>query len=53
MALFLPGQFPEALRVYLEMVKSRGGDVNDMMLAMLDNIRTATLRELDWLGVGA
>lgn len=26
----LPGQFPEALRAYMEMVKSRRGDVSDM-----------------------
>jgi hypothetical protein len=38
-----PGQFPEALRVYMEMIKSREGDVNDMTLAMLHEIRTATL----------
>jgi hypothetical protein len=30
----LPGQFPEALRVYMEMVKSRKGEVSDMTLAM-------------------
>lgn len=38
-----PGQFPEALRVYMEMTKSREGDVNDMALAMLHDIRMATL----------
>ena len=38
----LPGQFPDALRVYMEMVKSRKGDVNDMTLAVLHDIRTAT-----------
>ena len=37
------GQFPEALRVYMEMTKSREGDVNDMTLAMLHEIRMATL----------
>jgi hypothetical protein len=37
------GQFPEALRVYMEMVKSRKGDVSDMTLAVLHDIRTATL----------
>jgi hypothetical protein len=37
------GQFPEALHVYMEMVKSRTGDVSDMTLAMLHDIRTATL----------
>jgi hypothetical protein len=39
----LPGQFPEALRVYMEMVKSRKGEVSDMTLAMLHEIRMATL----------
>jgi hypothetical protein len=39
----LPGQFPEALRVYMEMVKSRQGDVSDMTLAVLHDIRAATL----------
>jgi hypothetical protein len=38
----LPGQFPDALRVYMEMVKSRHGDVSDMTLAMLHDIRMAT-----------
>jgi hypothetical protein len=38
----LPGQFPEALGVYLEIVKSRKGDVSDMTLAGLHDIRTAT-----------
>jgi hypothetical protein len=38
-----PGQFPEALRVYTEMTKSREGDVNDMTLAMLHEIRMATM----------
>jgi hypothetical protein len=38
-----PGQFPEALRVYMEMTKSREGDVNDMTLAVLHDIRMATL----------
>jgi hypothetical protein len=37
------GHFPEALRVYMEMTKSREGDVNDMTLAMLHEIRMATL----------
>jgi len=41
-ALF-PGQFPDALRVYVEMVKSRKGDVSDMTLAVLHDIRMATL----------
>jgi hypothetical protein len=39
----LPGQFPDALRVYMEMVKSRRGDVSDMTLAVLHDIRMATL----------
>lgn len=39
----LPGQFPDALRVYMEMVKSRTGDVSDMTLAVLHDIRMATL----------
>jgi hypothetical protein len=39
----LPGQFSEALHVYMEMVKSRTGDVSDMTLAVLHDIRTATL----------
>jgi hypothetical protein len=39
----LPGQFPDALGVYIEMVKSRQGDVSDMTLALLYDIRTATL----------
>ena len=39
----LPGQFPEALRVYMEMVKSREGEVNDMTLAVLHDVRMATL----------
>jgi hypothetical protein len=30
----LPGQYPDALRVYMEMVKSRKGDVSDMTLAV-------------------
>ena len=39
----LPGQFPDALRVYMVMVKSRTGDVSDMTLAVLHDIRAATL----------
>jgi hypothetical protein len=38
-----PGQFPAALAVYMEMVKSRKGDVSDMTLAVLHDIRAATL----------
>jgi hypothetical protein len=39
----LPGQFPDALGVYMEMVKSRTGGVSDMTLAVLHDIRMATL----------
>jgi hypothetical protein len=39
----LPGQFPEGLGVYMEMVKSKQGSVSDMTLAVLHDIRTATL----------
>ena len=39
----LPGQFPEALGVYMEMVTSRKGGISDMTLAVLHDIRTATL----------
>jgi hypothetical protein len=38
-----PGQFPAALAVYMEMVKSRKGGVSDMTLAILHDIRAATL----------
>jgi hypothetical protein len=38
-----PGQFPAALAVYMEMVKSRTGDISDMTLAVLHDIRMATL----------
>jgi hypothetical protein len=38
-----PGQFPAALAVYMEMVKSSKGDVSDMTLAVLHDIRAATL----------
>ena len=38
-----PGQFPAALGVYMEMVKSTKGDVSDMTLAVLNDIRAATL----------
>jgi hypothetical protein len=34
---------PDALGVYMEMVESRKGDVSDMSLAVLHDIRTATL----------
>lgn len=33
----------DALGVYMEMVKSRKGGVNDMALAVLHDIRAATL----------
>jgi hypothetical protein len=39
----LPGQFPEALHVYMEMVKCRTGEVSDITLAMLHDIRMATI----------
>ena len=39
----LPGQFPDALAVYMEMVKSRQDGVSDMTLAVLHDIRAATL----------
>lgn len=39
----LPGQFPDALAVYMEMVKSNKGSVGDMTLAVLHDIRNATL----------
>jgi hypothetical protein len=39
----LPEQFPKALGVYMEMVKSRKGDVSDMTLAVLHDIRAATM----------
>jgi hypothetical protein len=37
------GQFPEALRIYMEMTKSRTGDVSDLTLAVLHDIRMATM----------
>jgi hypothetical protein len=37
-----PGQFPAALAVYMEMIKSKG-DVSDMTLAVLYDVRAATL----------
>jgi hypothetical protein len=36
------GQFPAALGVYMEMVKSSKGDVSDVTLAVLHDIRIAT-----------
>lgn len=41
----LPGQFPEALRVYTEMAKSNTRDANKITLAVLNDIRTATSDE--------
>ena len=38
-----PGQFPDALGVYMEMVKSSKGAVSEVTLAVLHDIRTATL----------
>jgi hypothetical protein len=38
-----PGQFPAALAVYMEMVKSTRGDVSDVTLAVLHDMRMATL----------
>ena len=38
-----PGQFPAALGVYMEMVKSRQREVSDVTLAVLHDMRTATL----------
>jgi hypothetical protein len=37
------GQFPAALAVYMEMIKSKEGGVNEMTLAVLHDIRMATL----------
>jgi hypothetical protein len=39
-----PGQFPAALAVYMETAKSNKGDVSDMTLAVLHDIRAAALR---------
>ncbi|MCU1340290.1 MAG: hypothetical protein JWO19_5871 [Bryobacterales bacterium] len=39
----LPGQFPNALGVYMEMVKSGESSVSEITLAVLHDIRTATL----------
>ena len=38
-----PGQFPAALAVCMETVKSNKGKVSDMTLAVLSDIRAATL----------
>jgi hypothetical protein len=40
----LPAQFPDALGVYMEMVKSREGDVSDMMLPC-----STTFGRLHWI----
>jgi hypothetical protein len=37
----LPRQFPDALGVYMEMIKSKTSAVNDITLAVLHDIRTA------------
>ena len=39
----LPGQFPDALGVYMEMVKGRKGAVSNVTLAVLHDMRTAIL----------
>jgi hypothetical protein len=39
----IPGQLPDALRVYMEMVKSQEGDVNNMTLSVLHAIRAAPM----------
>ena len=41
-----PRQFPDALGVYMEMVKSSKGAVSDVTLAVLRDIRTATLTQI-------
>jgi hypothetical protein len=38
-----PGQFPAALAIYMEMIKTKQGSVSDMTLAVLHDIRAATL----------
>ena len=38
-----PGQFPAVLGVYMEIVKSRQGEVSDVTLPVLHDMRTATL----------
>jgi hypothetical protein len=38
-----PRQFPDALGVYMEMVKSSKGAVSAVTLAVLHDIRTATM----------
>ncbi len=39
----LPDQFPAALGVNMEMVKSKQGNVSDVTLAVLHDMRSATL----------
>ena len=41
-----PRQFPDALGVYMEMVKSSKGAVSDVTLAVLRDVRTATLTQI-------
>ena len=49
-----PGQFPHALGVYMETVKSIKGDVSEMTLAVLHDIRrlhwtsSARAQEIEW-----
>jgi hypothetical protein len=38
----VPRQFPDAIGVYMEMIKSKTGVVDDMTLAVLHDIRAAT-----------
>jgi hypothetical protein len=38
----VPGQFPHALETYMEVIKSREGNVNNMTLAMLNDLVAAT-----------
>jgi hypothetical protein len=38
-----PGQFPSALAVYMEIMKSTQGNVSDVTLAVLHDMRTATI----------
>jgi hypothetical protein len=39
----LSGQFPDALGINMEMIKSKSGAERDMTLAVLHDIRAATL----------
>jgi len=38
-----PGQFPAALAAYMEMIKSNKGGVSDLTIAVLNDVRAATL----------